>query len=71
MAGFCRNCLAKWYRDEAELHGISLDYDQAREHIYGMSHTDWKDRYQVAAGAEQKQAFESTRSAHADTRGGN
>ena len=71
LAGFCRNCLAKWYRAEAELRGEALDYDQAREHIYGMPYAEWKDRYQDEASAEQKQRFEATQATHADTRAGN
>lgn len=47
LAGFCRNCLAKWYLAAAKDRGLSLDYNQAREHIYGMPYDDWKDRYQV------------------------
>ncbi|MBN93724.1 MAG: hypothetical protein CL928_06555 [Deltaproteobacteria bacterium] len=46
LAGFCRNCLAKWYLAAAEERGESLDYDQARETIYGMPYQDWKARYQ-------------------------
>lgn len=71
LAGFCRNCLSKWYRAEADLRGETMDYDQAREHIYGMPYAEWKDRYQDEASADQKQRFEATRTAHADTRAGN
>lgn len=71
LAGFCRNCLAKWYRAEAELRGVSMDYDTAREHIYGMPYDQWKRRYQAPASDEQKARFESTQAQHADTRGGN
>ncbi|MES1928070.1 hypothetical protein SADO_02405 [Salinisphaera dokdonensis CL-ES53] len=71
LAGFCRNCLAKWYRAEAELRGEAMDYDQAREHIYGMPYAEWKDRYQDEASTEQKQRFEATQAEHADTRAGN
>ena len=46
LAGFCRNCLAKWYRAEAEARGAAMDYDAAREHIYGMPYDEWKGRYQ-------------------------
>ncbi len=46
LAGFCRNCLAKWYRAEAEARGVEMDYEQARERIYGMTYSDWKERYQ-------------------------
>lgn len=47
LAGFCRNCLAKWYRAAAEERGETLDYDQAREIVYGMPYTEWKDKYQT------------------------
>ena len=46
LAGFCRNCLAKWYLAAANEHGESLDYEQAREIIYGMPYAQWKDKYQ-------------------------
>jgi hypothetical protein len=47
LAGFCRNCLAKWYRAEAETRGAPLSYDEAREEVYGMPYSDWKARYQT------------------------
>jgi len=46
LAGFCRNCLAKWYLAAAEERGATMDYDEARETIYGMPYQDWKARYQ-------------------------
>ena len=46
LAGFCRNCLSKWYLAAAEERGIALDYEEAREIIYGMPYTEWKDKYQ-------------------------
>jgi hypothetical protein len=46
LAGFCRNCLSKWYLAAAEEKGVELDYDQARETIYGMPYSEWKDKYQ-------------------------
>ena len=46
LAGFCRNCLSKWYKAAAEDKGIALDYEEAREIIYGMPYTDWKAKYQ-------------------------
>ncbi|MCK8517265.1 DUF1244 domain-containing protein [Methylonatrum kenyense] len=46
LAGFCRNCLSKWYLAAAEERGIEMDYEQAREIIYGMSYAEWKDTYQ-------------------------
>jgi hypothetical protein len=46
LAGFCRNCLSKWYLAAAEEQGVEMDYDAAREHIYGMSYDEWKQKYQ-------------------------
>ena len=60
LAGFCRNCLSKWYRAAAEDKGIEMDYDSARELIYGMPYADWKAKYQTEATAEQKAAFEAS-----------
>jgi hypothetical protein len=57
LAGFCRNCLSKWYRAEAESRGDAIDYEQARELIYGMPYGDWKNRYQSEASAEQQANF--------------
>ena len=45
LAGFCRNCLSKWYREEAEKKGIKISDPDAREHIYGMPYSDWKEKY--------------------------
>ena len=52
LAGFCRNCLSKWYRAAAEDSGIDLDYEQAREIVYGMPYADWKKQYQSEASSE-------------------
>ncbi|SNS30329.1 MULTISPECIES: DUF1244 domain-containing protein [unclassified Azospirillum] len=60
LAGFCRNCLAKWYRSAAEEHGHSLSYDEAREVVYGMPYEDWKRLHQREATAEQRRAFDSS-----------
>ena len=57
LAGFCRNCLSKWYRAAAEEKGLSLDYEAAREIIYGMPYKEWKSRYQNEATPEQQAAF--------------
>ena len=46
LAGFCRNCLSKWYREEAEKKGIEISDPDAREHVYGMPYSEWKDKYQ-------------------------
>jgi len=59
LAGFCRNCLSKWYRTAAEDKGITLDYEEAREIIYGIPYADWKDKYQAKASPEQIAAFEA------------
>ncbi len=47
LAGFCRNCLAKWYMDAAEDADEPVDYEQARELIYGMPYSEWKKKYQT------------------------
>jgi hypothetical protein len=57
LAGFCRNCLSKWYRAAAEDKGLSMDYEQAREIIYGMPYAEWKKKYQQEASEEQKKAY--------------
>jgi hypothetical protein len=46
LAGFCRNCLSKWYMAAADEKGLNIDYDQAREHVYGMAYSEWKEKYQ-------------------------
>lgn len=57
LANFCRNCLAKWYKAAAEDRGETLDYDQAREIVYGMPYSEWKDKYQTPATPEQLAKF--------------
>ncbi len=61
LAGFCRNCLANWYRDAAEEAGIALDKDGAREIIYGMPYAEWRASHQTEASDTQKAAFEVSR----------
>ena len=46
LAGFCRNCLSRWYREEAEKKDISITDLEAREHVYGMPYSEWKEKYQ-------------------------
>ena len=46
LAGFCRNCLSKWYKEEGAKMGIEISDPDAREHIYGMSYSEWKEKYQ-------------------------
>ena len=57
LAGFCRNCLAKWYRAAAEEHGQAMTYDEARELVYGMPYDEWRRRYQTEASAQAKAEF--------------
>ena len=61
LAGFCRNCLSKWYVAAGEDAGLAVDYEAARERVYGMPYADWKDRYQGEANAEQRARFEQSR----------
>ncbi len=65
-AGFCRNCLAKWYRAAAEHFGTPMTYEEAQAEIYGMPASEWKSRYQTEASPEQKQRFEDTKPLHAE-----
>ncbi len=58
-AGFCRNCLADWYREAAQAEGVALDKEAAREHIYGESFAQWKARHQREATPGQLAAFEA------------
>ncbi|MFD2179328.1 DUF1244 domain-containing protein [Veronia pacifica] len=59
LADFCRNCLGKWYMAEAKKEGIEVSYDEARERIYGMPYSEWKEKYQLPATPEQQAAFEA------------
>jgi hypothetical protein len=62
LAGFCRNCLGKWYAAEAEARGIGISREDARERVYGMPYAEWKARYQREATPEQVAAFEQVMS---------
>ena len=46
LAGFCRNCISRWYREEAEKKGVSISDLEARERVYGMPYSEWKEKYQ-------------------------
>lgn len=61
LAGFCRNCMSKWYRAAAEERGLEMDYEQAREIIYGMPYAEWKAKYQKEASAEQLADFDKNK----------
>ena len=59
LADFCRNCLSKWYVSAAEEQGESIDYEAARELVYGMPYSEWKTNHQSKATPEQMAAFEA------------
>lgn len=63
LAGFCRNCLANWYRDAAEAKGLAVTKDESREIVYGMPYEDWKARHQTEASPAQTAAFETSHKA--------
>ncbi|HEY8553883.1 MAG TPA: DUF1244 domain-containing protein [Burkholderiales bacterium] len=69
LAGFCRNCLAKWYMAAAKERGIDMSYDEAREVVYGMPYETWKAKYQKEATPEQQRKFEETKPLHAEISG--
>ncbi len=57
LAGFCRNCLANWYKEAAEERGVALTKDDAREIVYGMPYKEWQQKYQTEASPEASAAF--------------
>jgi hypothetical protein len=59
LADFCRNCLSKWLVSAAEARGESLNYEEAREYVYGMPYSEWKEKYQTPATPEQLDAFDA------------
>lgn len=65
LAGFCRNCLSKWYLAEAVAKGMEMDYEGARKEVYGMSYDDWKTTHQLPASDEQKRQFQDSKEGHA------
>jgi len=64
LAGFCRNCLSKWYRAAAEGQGILMTDPEAREIVYGMPFAEWKAKYQKEASPDQKAGFEKASKGH-------
>ena len=58
LAGFCRNCLSKWYKAAADEQGQDIGYDAARERVYGMAYEEWKDNHQMEATPEQLAAIQ-------------
>lgn len=59
LADFCRNCLAKWYAAAAAERAIDIDYEQARQIVYGMPYSEWKEKYQREATPEQLAAYDA------------
>ncbi len=66
LAGFCRNCIARWYQEAAAERGRALSKDEAREIVYGMPYAEWQRRYQTEASPEAQARFEAS-APHADT----
>ena len=64
LAGFCRNCLSNWMKEEADAKGVAVSKDESREAVYGMPIEEWKAKYQKSASAEQKAAFEKSNHKH-------
>ncbi len=64
LAGFCRNCLSRWYREGAEAQGITIADPDAREIVYGMPYKEWQAQFQTQASPEKKAAFEQAIKAH-------
>ncbi|KJC43735.1 alkaline phosphatase [Bradyrhizobium sp. LTSP885] len=64
LAGFCRNCLSNWMKEEADAKGIAVSKDESREAVYGMPYEEWKAKYQGNATAEQLAAMKKTHSGH-------
>jgi hypothetical protein len=64
LAGFCRNCLADWYREAAESRGLAMTKPQSREIIYGMPYGEWQARHQTEASPEKLADFAKNRPAH-------
>ena len=64
LAGFCRNCLSRWYQEAANERGIEMSKDEGREAFYGMAFSDWKAKHQTEASAEQQAAFAESHKEH-------
>ncbi len=69
LAGFCRNCLSKWYLAAASERGAKLNYDEARRIVYGMPYEEWRGKHQKESTPEQKRKFEETKPQHAEISG--
>ena len=65
LAGFCRNCLSKWYMAAAKERGVEMSYDTAREVVYGMTYDEWKENYQTETTPEKVEKFKAEADKHA------
>lgn len=63
LAGFCRNCLSKWYQAAGEERGVEIEYEDARELVYGMPYSEWKEKHQQKATPEQLERFNNLEAA--------
>ncbi|MEL7214157.1 MAG: DUF1244 domain-containing protein [Pseudomonadota bacterium] len=64
LAGFCRNCLSRWYQEAANERGIEMTKEEGREAFYGMPYAEWREKYQTEASDAQKAAFEVSHKEH-------
>jgi uncharacterized protein len=64
LAGFCRNCLSRWYREAADAKGVSISDPDAREIVYGMPYKEWQAKYQKEVTSDQKAAFAKSNPGH-------
>ena len=65
LAGFCRNCLSKWYMAAAKERGVEMSYGTAREVVYGMTYDEWKENYQTETTPEKIEKFKAEADKHA------
>ena len=64
LAGFCRNCLSRWYQEAAAEKGLEMSKEEGREIVYGMPYEDWRSKYQTEAGPDSRAAFERNKPDH-------
>ena len=64
LAGFCRNCLSNWMKEEADAKGVGVSKDETREAVYGMPYEEWKAKYQGKATSEQRAAMKKVHPGH-------
>ena len=64
LAGFCRNCLSRWYQEAANERGMEMSKDEGREVFYGMPYAEWREKYQTEANDAQKAAFDVSHKTH-------